>query len=105
VTLPQRKVRYYEASTRLRTASGEELPADHLDHARRGGLIPMLDNHALLRCVQVVRRLDAKSRDIGLFCPIAGDILSDSEFFPRLSEFLRANRAVRSGDGALRCRQ
>jgi cyclic-di-GMP phosphodiesterase, flagellum assembly factor TipF len=96
VTLPQRKVRYYEASARLRTASGEELPADYRDHAQRGGLVPMLDNQVLLRCVQVVRRLGAKKRDIGLFCPIAGETLIDSEFFPRICKFLDANRAIAS---------
>jgi cyclic-di-GMP phosphodiesterase, flagellum assembly factor TipF len=94
VSLPQRKVRYYEASVRLRSASGEELPADHRDHAHRAGLVPMLDNQMLLRCVQVVRRLDAKNPDVGLFFPIAGETLIDSEFFPRISEFLYANRAV-----------
>jgi cyclic-di-GMP phosphodiesterase TipF (flagellum assembly factor) len=96
VSLPQRKVRYYEASARLRTASGEELPADHRDHAHRAGLVPMLDNRMLLRCVQVVRGLDAKNRDVRLFCPIAGETLIDSEFFPRISEFLHASRAVAS---------
>jgi cyclic-di-GMP phosphodiesterase, flagellum assembly factor TipF len=97
VTLPQRKVRYYEAMTRLRTEAGDVLlPSDYLSHAERGGLIPMIDNLLLLRCVQVVRRLAAKSRDIGLFCDIAGASLVDADFVPDFSEFMNANRALAS---------
>jgi len=97
VTLPQRKVRYYEAMTRLRTEAGDVLlPSDYLGYAERGGLIPLIDNLLLLRCVQVVRRLAAKSRDIGLFCDIAGASLVDADFVPDFSEFMNANRALAS---------
>ena len=38
VTLPQRKVRYYEAMTRLRTEDGTLiLPSDFLAHAEKSG--------------------------------------------------------------------
>jgi cyclic-di-GMP phosphodiesterase, flagellum assembly factor TipF len=97
VTLPQRKVRYYEAMTRLRTEAGDVLlPSDYLGYAERGGLIPNIDNLLLLRCVQVVRRLAAKSREIGLFCDIAGASLVDADFMPDFSEFMNANRALAS---------
>jgi cyclic-di-GMP phosphodiesterase TipF (flagellum assembly factor) len=97
VTLPQRKVRYYEALTRLRTEDGEALaPADYLGVAESGGLMPTLDNAVLLRCVQVVRRLSAKSREVGLFCNIAGSTLADAAVFPQLADFLAANRAFAS---------
>ena len=40
VTLPQRKVRYYEALTRLRTEDGHMLPAaDFLEPAEAAGLL------------------------------------------------------------------
>jgi cyclic-di-GMP phosphodiesterase, flagellum assembly factor TipF len=95
VTLPQRKVRYYEALARLRSDDGELLqPADFLDIAESGGLMPMIDNVMLFRCVQVVRRLAAKNREIGLFCNIAADTLVDSAYFPQFSEFMEANRAL-----------
>ncbi|HXW28770.1 MAG TPA: EAL domain-containing protein, partial [Xanthobacteraceae bacterium] len=95
VALPQRKVRYYEAMTRLRTEAGDVLfPNDYLAHAERGGLIPTIDNLLLLRCVQVVRRLAAKNRDIGLFCDVAGASLVDPDFVPNFSEFMNANRAL-----------
>jgi cyclic-di-GMP phosphodiesterase, flagellum assembly factor TipF len=95
VTLPQRKVRYYEALARLRADDGELLqPADFLEIAESGGLMPMIDNVMLFRCVQVVRRLAAKNREIGLFCNVAPDTLIDSAYFPQFSEFMEANRAL-----------
>ena len=95
VTLPQRKVRYYEAFTRLRTEDGQMLlPADFLGPAETGGLMAKIDNLLLFRCVQVVRRLMLKNRDIGLFCNISASTLNDSELFPQLSQFMEANRAL-----------
>jgi cyclic-di-GMP phosphodiesterase, flagellum assembly factor TipF len=95
VSLPQRKVRFYEAMARLRTEEGEVLsPADFLAFAEAGGLMPRIDNVILFRCVQVVRRLASKNREIGVFCDISGWSLSDPEFFPQLSDFMQANKAL-----------
>ena len=95
VTLPQRKVRFYEAMARLRTADGEiVLPADFLPIAEAGGLMPQLDNAVLFRCVQVLRRLLAKNREIGLFCNISATTLGDPGVFPQIIEFLDANRTL-----------
>jgi len=95
LTLPQRKVRYYESMTRLRTADGTLiLPADFLKHAEAAGLMPKIDNLMLFRCVQVLRRLLLKNREIGLFCNIAMSTLNDSEFYPQFSQFMEANRAL-----------
>jgi cyclic-di-GMP phosphodiesterase TipF (flagellum assembly factor) len=97
VTLPQRKVRYYEAMARLRTADGELLlPTDFLGFAEAGGLMPALDNAILFRCVQVLRRLLAKNREIGLFCNISAATLGDPAAFPQVIEFLDANRTLAS---------
>jgi len=46
----------------------------------------------LFRCVQVVRRLTAKTREIGIFCNISGDTLADTEFFPQFLDYMQANR-------------
>lgn len=95
LTLPQRKVRYYEGFTRLRTETGELLlPADFMPHAERAGLMPKIDNILLFRCVQVLRRLLVNNREVGLFCNISATTLSDPEFFPQFSQFLEANRAI-----------
>ncbi len=95
LTLPQRKVRYYESMTRLRTPDGTLLlPAEFLKNAETAGLMPKIDNLMLFRCVQVLRRLLVKNREIGLFCNIAASTLTDPEFFPQFSQFMEANRAL-----------
>jgi cyclic-di-GMP phosphodiesterase, flagellum assembly factor TipF len=94
VTLPQRNVRYYEAMSRLKAESGEVIAAaDFLKYAEAGSLLPKLDHMTVVRCVQVVRRLLLKNRDIGLFCNLSSTTLTDSGF-PQLLEFLEANRAI-----------
>jgi len=95
VTLPQRKVRYYEAVSRLRTESGDVLGADDfIDYAETGGLLPKIDNILLFRCVQVVRRLLLKNRDVGLFCNVGAVTLADALQFQHLLEFMEANKAL-----------
>lgn len=95
MTLPQRKVRYYEALARLRTAEGEMLtPRQFLPYAEAAGLMPRIDSIMLFRCVQVVRRLMSKNRDVGLFCNISASTLVDTEFFAQFTEFMDANRAI-----------
>jgi cyclic-di-GMP phosphodiesterase, flagellum assembly factor TipF len=95
VTLPQRKVRYYEAMSRLRSETGEVLQAaDFIPPAERGGLMPKIDNLVVFRCVQVIRRLLVKNREIGLFCNLSGATLIDGTVFPQMIEFLEANRAI-----------
>jgi cyclic-di-GMP phosphodiesterase, flagellum assembly factor TipF len=94
VTLPQRKVRYYEAMSRLKAGNGEIVAAgDFLKYAEAGALLPKLDHLTVLRCVQVVRRLLLKNRDIGLFCNLSSTTLADAGF-PQLLEFVEANRAI-----------
>ncbi|HTC06023.1 MAG TPA: EAL domain-containing protein, partial [Xanthobacteraceae bacterium] len=94
VTLPQRKVRYYEALSRLKADNGDLVAAgDFIKFAEAGALMPKLDNLSVLRCVQVVRRLLLKNRDIGLFCNLSSATLTDSGF-PRFLEFVEANRAI-----------
>jgi cyclic-di-GMP phosphodiesterase TipF (flagellum assembly factor) len=95
VTLPQRKVRYYEAFTRLRREDGTVLqPAEFLEPAEAAGLMPRIDRFLLFRCVQVVRRLQLKNRDVGLFCNIAAATLNDPVSFPQILQFMDANRAL-----------
>jgi cyclic-di-GMP phosphodiesterase TipF (flagellum assembly factor) len=94
VTLPQRKVRYYEAMSRLKAGDGETVAAaDFLPYAEAGALLPRLDHLTVLRCVQVVRRLLLKNRDIGLFCNLCSVTLADAGF-PQLLDFVEANRAI-----------
>ena len=97
VTLPQRKVRYYEAMSRLRTEEGDIIPAvDFIDVAESIGLMPKIDNLAVFRCVQVTRRLLMKSRDVGLFCNVSAATLTDALMFRQFLDFMDANRALAS---------
>jgi cyclic-di-GMP phosphodiesterase TipF (flagellum assembly factor) len=94
VALPQRNVRYYEAMSRMKAERGEIIVAgDFIKYAEAGLLMPKLDHMTVTRCVQVVRRLLIKSREIGLFCNLSSTTLTDPAF-PQLLEFLEANRAI-----------
>ncbi len=93
VSLPQRKLRYYEALSRLRDEKGQVImPAQYMQVAGQAGLMSVVDNLLLFRCVQIMRRLTQKSRDIGIFCNISGDTLADREFFPQFLDYMRVNR-------------
>lgn len=93
VSLPQRKLRYYEALSRLRAEDGTVImPAQYMRIAAPAGLMSVVDNLLLFRCVQVVRKLTQKNRDIAIFCNIAGDTLADPEFFPQFLEYMHHNR-------------
>ncbi len=95
VTLPQRKVRYYEALSRLRTEEGDVITAgDFIEYAESVGMMPKIDNLLLFRCVQVTRRLQLKSRDVGLFCNVSASTLIDPTFFRQFLDFMDANRAL-----------
>ena len=95
VTLPQRKVRFYEAMSRLRTEDGDIIPAgEFIDYAETFGLMPKIDHLLVFRCVQVTRRLQLKSRDVGLFCNISASTLSDPNYFRQILDFMDANRVL-----------
>jgi len=95
VTLPQRKVRYYEAFTKLRAADDTLIqPSDFLDAAEASGLMPQIDKMLLFRSAQVVRRLQLKNRDASLFCNLAASTLNDQPLFLDILQFMENNRAL-----------
>ena len=95
VTLPQRKVRYYEAVTRLRDDKEQVLAAeDFIGVAESAGLIGRIDHMVMLRCVQVLRRLMVRNKEVGLFCNVAASTLSNTSTFAQCLDFLDANRAL-----------
>lgn len=92
VSLPQRKVCYYEAFSRIRNEAGNViLPEQYLSIAADTGLIGTIDNLLLFRCVQLVRRVRRDKLDVGFFCNLSRYALSDREFFPQFVEFLERN--------------
>lgn len=91
--LPQRRVRYYEALTRLRGQDGSLLmPKDYLGLAESAGVMSVIDNVMLYRSVQVLRRLEERSSARGVFCNISAHSLLDPEFFPEFVSFMDQNR-------------
>ena len=93
VSLPQRKLRFYEALSRLRAEDGAVImPAQYMKVAAPAGLMSVVDNLLLFRCVQIVRRMTARHNNIGVFCNISGDTLADTEFFPQFLEYMHHNR-------------
>jgi cyclic-di-GMP phosphodiesterase, flagellum assembly factor TipF len=95
VTLPQRKVRYYEAVTRLRDDKDQIITADDfVGVAEAAGLIGRIDHMVMLRCVQVLRRLMVRNKEVGIFCNVAAATLGNPAIFAQCLDFLEANRAL-----------
>jgi cyclic-di-GMP phosphodiesterase TipF (flagellum assembly factor) len=95
VTLPQRKVRYYEAVTRLRDDKDQIIAADDfIGVAEAGGMIGRIDHMVMLRCIQVLRRLMVRNKDVGVFCNVSATTLGNPANFAQCLDFLEANRAL-----------
>jgi cyclic-di-GMP phosphodiesterase, flagellum assembly factor TipF len=95
VSLPQRKVRFYEAVTRLRDDKDQILTADDfIGIAEAAGLIGRIDHMVMLRCVQVLRRLMVRNKEVGVFCNVAAATLGNPTTFAQCLDFLEANRAL-----------
>src|SRR5476649_3042429 len=48
----------------------------------------------MLRCVQVLRRLMVRNKDVGVFCNVAAATLGNPTVFAQCLDFLEANRAL-----------
>jgi cyclic-di-GMP phosphodiesterase, flagellum assembly factor TipF len=95
VSLPQRKVRFYEVVTRIRDGHDRLLAAEEfMPFVEATGLIGKIDHMVLLRCVQVLRRLMVRNKEIGVFCNMAAGTLRDLATFAPCLDFLEANRAL-----------
>ena len=93
VLLPQRKRRYYECFSRLRTTDGYMiLPEQYIDLAEREGLVAAIDNMLLIRCIQLVRKIQFRSEKLDFFCNISSHTLGDDAFFADFVDFLESNR-------------
>lgn len=92
VSLPQRRRRFYECFSRLRDAEGRTLlPKAYIAVAERAGLMAAIDNMLLLRCIQLVRRIQKKGERVGFICNLSPNTLRDSEFFGDFVDYLDAN--------------
>lgn len=92
VSLPQRKLGYYETYSRLRDANGALLePSKYIALAESTGLITAIDNNLLFRCVQLVRKSQRRKLNFAFFCNISQFTLADTSFFPEFIEFMQDN--------------
>ncbi|TNE58425.1 MAG: EAL domain-containing protein [Alphaproteobacteria bacterium] len=92
VGIPERDVAFYEALTRLRSQSGEMiLPAQYLHIAGQAGLMSVIDNLLLFRCVQLVRRIAEQKASISIVCNISLSSVQDQDFFPHFLDFMENN--------------
>ena len=83
VTLPDRKVRYFEALTRIRKADdGLVKPRDYMPVAKRSALMPLIDNVLVVRSVQVLRRLGPDAPVKGVFANVSMHSLLDPDYYP-----------------------
>lgn len=95
VTLPQRKVRFYEAVTRLRDDRDQLLTAeDFIETAESAGLMGRIDTMVMQRAVQVLQRLTLRNKEVGVFCNVAATTLANPAAFAQCLDFLEANRAL-----------
>lgn len=95
VTLPQRKVRYYEVLTRLRGSDGRLIPAgEFIQAAEDRRMIARLDTFQVIRSFQILKRLTARNNDVGLFVNLSAYSLIDGTFFREFQSFLGQNRQV-----------
>lgn len=95
VSLPQRKRKFYEAYTRIRSEDGEVItPSQYIAIAEREGLVTALDNLMLFRCVQQLRNKHNKNRNIGFFCNVSPHTLADKKFFNDFVVFMTENSSL-----------
>ena len=91
VSLPQRKHRYYECFSRIRTADGTMiLPEQYIDLATDNGLITAIDNMLLFRCVQLLRKTQRHDYTTSFFCNISPHTIADRDFFPEFILYLES---------------
>ena len=95
VTLPERKVRFYESFSRLRDEQGSILlPEDYIPVAVEAGLVSTVDNLLLFRCIQLLRRAMRERSDVGFFCNLSAHSLTDKDFFDQFLEYMEMNKEL-----------
>ncbi len=92
VSLPQRKVQFYEALARLRLDDGTLLvPAEFLPVLERRGLMPDLDRKVLARSAAIARHLAARGSEALIACNLASASLAEPGFLRAVSRLVEAH--------------
>jgi cyclic-di-GMP phosphodiesterase TipF (flagellum assembly factor) len=97
VTLPQRKLEFFECFPYARMEDGTTIPAArYLPIAQEAGLMASVDNSTLFRVVQLVRRMRRRQQPVGFFCNVSGATFNDATFFADFIGFMRDNADLAS---------
>lgn len=92
VNLPQRKTRFYECYSRLRTGDGcIIMPDQYMSITNEAALLTAIDNMLLFRCVQIVRKIVRSGEQLSFFVNLASATLKDHQFFSDFVDFLKGN--------------
>ena len=95
VSLPQRKRRFFECYSRVRTNDGRIIvPEQYLEIAERHGLLTAIDNLLLFRCMQTVRRIRKSNANVGFFLNISPNTLADRGFFRDFIQLMSQNNEL-----------
>lgn len=93
VSLPQRRIRFFELLARPRDADGKAYPAAPcLQALDAAGLRAEFDALMLLRGVQMVRKLEQRAKEVGFFLNLTPAMLAQVETFNPLYDFLQRER-------------
>lgn len=93
VDLPQRRTRFYECFTRIRSGDGTLItPERYISIAEEEGLVAAIDNMLLFRAVQILRQRRSGKAEFGFLCNISNHSLTDVDFFNQFIEFLSEHR-------------
>ena len=97
VSLPQRKHRFYECFSRIRSADGTLIqPQEYIEVAEQAGLMAAIDNLLLFRSVQLVRKTQKSKFDVGFVCNISPHTLSDSIFLGEFVTYIQEHATLAS---------
>ncbi|MGN6670463.1 MAG: EAL domain-containing protein [Candidatus Nucleicultricaceae bacterium] len=92
VSLPQRKKRFFEATSRLRDQNNAIIMPEHyIPLAEEVSLIRIIDNAILMKCIYLARSASKKDLNVGFFLNLSLKTLEDTEFINSLSEFMEIN--------------
>ncbi len=92
VSLPQRKSRFFECFSRIRSTEGMIVaPEQYLDNARRTGLNAAIDNMLLFRSVQLLRKIQKHSYSTAIFCNISSHTISDRAFLKDFIDYMEGH--------------
>lgn len=95
VSLPQRKLRFYEAFSRIRNADGSVVQRHQFQSAaERADLMGTIDNVMLWRCAQLGREALRRNIRLGFFANVSLTTLSDARVMDEFIDYMALNREL-----------